>query len=307
MTVLANHKVVIGVPIFNEIRHIRESLESLAAQTYGNFVVLISDNASDDGSSDVCQAFAAHDDRFHYLRQAGNIGAAKNCEFLLESTRSEYFMWFGAHDLLDPTYLDTQVRVLDAHPDVALAYSAHVKIDEVGRRLRVHDGGDFGPIGRTGLQRYLQTVRGVRGDCTAVNALFRRGALSGIRFPRIAGVDNLILTRAHFFGRFARTNDAIYLRREFAHERDAGYMQRITGDATMAEPVVQSLWPLYFVLIRDYWALPVPTHTKLINFPVLLLYLELGYHNFWRVLRRALPAPVLTALKRVVRRGSARG
>lgn len=104
--------IVLGVPAYNEERHIGECLKSIQAQTFANFSVLISDNASSDGTSSICQRFAETDRRFVYFRHPLNIGAVANFRFLLDSTISPFFAWLGGHDILKPQYVETHLGIL---------------------------------------------------------------------------------------------------------------------------------------------------------------------------------------------------
>ncbi|MCT7961886.1 glycosyltransferase family 2 protein [Laspinema sp. D1] len=90
-------KVSIGMPVYNGEPFIREALDSLLAQTFTDFELIISDNASTDGTEAICQEYAAKDKRIRYIRQTENRGAAANFQFVLDEAVGEYFMW-AAHD-----------------------------------------------------------------------------------------------------------------------------------------------------------------------------------------------------------------
>jgi O-antigen biosynthesis protein len=270
-------KIIIGVPVYNEKQFIRATLDSLAAQTYKDFLVLIADNASDDGSSDICREFAANDKRFLYYRQQTNIGASKNFQFIYENTDSPYLMWLGAHDLIAPEYLEQQLKILDNDPGIALAYSRVTWIDELGNITRETNGGEFVHNDESGLVRYLKTVKGPWGECTAFNGIIRRTALPGIKFFAFAGPDQYILTKIQFYGKFYRNQKSIYLRREFKI-RNTNYFERITGKKTaLINTKKNDFNPLAFQQIKDYWILEINLVKKIIKFPSLIIALEKGY------------------------------
>lgn len=89
-------KVSIGLPVFNGVDYVSEAIESILSQTFGDFNLYISDNASSDGTQDICQSFAGRDRRVHYTRQARNVGAAANYNFLFAKGSEAYFKW-AAH------------------------------------------------------------------------------------------------------------------------------------------------------------------------------------------------------------------
>ncbi|MEM4134638.1 MAG: glycosyltransferase, partial [Candidatus Micrarchaeia archaeon] len=75
---LRNPLVSIGMPVYNGERFIRQALDSLLAQDYENFELIISDNASEDKTPEICLEYAARDKRIRYYRNEKNMGAAWN-------------------------------------------------------------------------------------------------------------------------------------------------------------------------------------------------------------------------------------
>jgi len=67
-------RVSIGLPVYNGERFLAGAIESILAQTFGDFELVISDNASTDGTSEICREYQARDSRVHYLRNETNIG-----------------------------------------------------------------------------------------------------------------------------------------------------------------------------------------------------------------------------------------
>src|SRR5690242_8068616 len=87
------HQVTIGMPVWNGERFISQAIESLLAQTYGDFELLISDNASTDATADICHAYASRDRRIRYLRQQRNLGANANYNAVFGQSSGRYFKW----------------------------------------------------------------------------------------------------------------------------------------------------------------------------------------------------------------------
>lgn len=107
-------QVSIGMPVYNGEAFIREALDALLAQTFTDFELIISDNASTDGTEAICREYALRDKRVRYVRQAKNCGAIANFQFVLKEAVSEYFMWAAADDYWAPTFL---TKIVDAHKD----------------------------------------------------------------------------------------------------------------------------------------------------------------------------------------------
>ncbi len=109
-------RVSIGMPVRNGEPYLSAAIESVLAQTYPDFELVISDNASDDDTERICRCYADRESRIRYYRNVDNIGAARNFNRVFELSRGEYFKWFAHDDLLAPTYLQRCVETLDKAP-----------------------------------------------------------------------------------------------------------------------------------------------------------------------------------------------
>ncbi|WNC85999.1 glycosyltransferase family 2 protein [Thermosynechococcus sp. QKsg1] len=112
-------KVSIGMPVYNGAKFIREALDSLLAQTFTDFELIISDNASTDETEAICREYAAKDKRIRYVRQAQNLGAMANFKYVLDEARGEYFMWAAHDDLWESDYLMNATSILK---DISLSF-----------------------------------------------------------------------------------------------------------------------------------------------------------------------------------------
>lgn len=119
-------KVSIGLPVYNGERFIRAAIESLLDQTFTDFELIISDNASTDATEQICQELAAADSRIFYIRQEKNLGMFPNFEFTRDQAHGEYFMWAATDDLKHPDFLKLSVAVLEQSSDVGLVYCGAV-------------------------------------------------------------------------------------------------------------------------------------------------------------------------------------
>jgi glycosyltransferase involved in cell wall biosynthesis len=128
--------VSIGIPVYNGGPFFEACLEAVAAQTFTDFEVVISDNASTDGTPDVARSFVDRDPRFRYVRFERNRGAAANWNRVVELATGRYFRWLAADDLIAPTYLERCVAVLDTEPDVVLVTPQVRLIDLDGKPLQ---------------------------------------------------------------------------------------------------------------------------------------------------------------------------
>jgi len=125
-------RLSIGLPVYNGETYLAESLDALLGQSYEDFELIISDNASTDGTADICRRYRKQDPRIRYVRQPRNIGLAPNHNFVFQQARGELFKWAAADDLYARDLLQHCVAALDEDHDVVLAHSWEAVIDSTG-------------------------------------------------------------------------------------------------------------------------------------------------------------------------------
>lgn len=123
-------RLSIGLPVYNGERYLADALDALLGQTYEDFELIISDNASTDGTEDICTRYAAADPRIRYIRQPHNIGLAGNHNTVFDHARGELFKWASDDDLYARELLRRCVDALDEHPQVVLAHCWTAMIDD---------------------------------------------------------------------------------------------------------------------------------------------------------------------------------
>ena len=115
---LTDLKLSIGLPVYNGEKFIRKCLDSILAQTFSNFEIIISDNASTDDTQTICQEYSKKDKRIRYIRQENNIGLLPNFNFVLDQAKNEFFMWIGVDDYMLSTYVKKNLEILTSNPNV---------------------------------------------------------------------------------------------------------------------------------------------------------------------------------------------
>ena len=98
------------MPVFNGAKYLRDSLDAVLSQTFTDFELIISDNASTDDTESICREYAARDRRVRFIRQQRNIGAFGNFELVLNEARGQYFMWVASDDVIGPDWVAHLVR-----------------------------------------------------------------------------------------------------------------------------------------------------------------------------------------------------
>lgn len=210
-------RVSIGLPVFNGENFLEEALESLLSQTYQDFELIISDNASTDKTREICEAYAVKDRRIQYYRNETNCGAARNYNLVFELATGDYFKWASHDDVCGPTYLERCVEILDVYPSVALCYPKTVMIDEGGKKIRNCED-NLHLQSSTPHDRLRQFVKRVN-LCNPVFGLIRSSSLknTGLIGPYIAS-DYTLLIELCLQGKFWEVPEHLFLRRD--HERN---------------------------------------------------------------------------------------
>ena len=106
-----------------------------SSQSYADFELIISDNASTDSTSEICRGWAERDGRIRYFRNPSNIGAAPNYHHVFQMARADLFKWSAHDDMLDPGFLESCVAALDDDAGAVLAYTAARQVDGDGKPL----------------------------------------------------------------------------------------------------------------------------------------------------------------------------
>jgi glycosyltransferase involved in cell wall biosynthesis len=125
----------IGIPVYNGDKYIRQTIDCLLGQTYENTELIISDNASTDGTEDICRSYTTKDNRVRYFRSPTNIGQTSNFERAFKLASADYFMWAACDDSWSPNYIGTLMDCLLGCPDATLAAGKTVFVNEKGTLL----------------------------------------------------------------------------------------------------------------------------------------------------------------------------
>lgn len=205
-------RVSIGVPVYNGERFIRQSVESLLAQTYGDFELVITDNASKDGTEEVCRELVKKDKRVRYVRNDKNLGGPGNFRRVFALCSGEFHKWSTADDFWEPTVIEKCVAVLDREPDVVLCYPKSNIVDASGGLIELYEDSlhlqEDSP-----RARFIRVVEETR-LCHAHLGVIRRAAMK--RTSLIGGElasDIRFLAELSLYGKFFVLPEYLFFRR----------------------------------------------------------------------------------------------
>jgi glycosyltransferase involved in cell wall biosynthesis len=125
-------KVSIVIPTYNRAELMRQTLDSVLAQTYRDLEVIVTDNASTDDTPDIMRAYCERDKRIRYIRKPVNDGALANFNTGFTAATGDYVGVLDSDDLIAPTKIEKQVALLRATPDADVAHTCFYYMDENG-------------------------------------------------------------------------------------------------------------------------------------------------------------------------------
>ncbi len=205
--------VTIGLPVFNGENYLEEALDSLRAQDYSNLEIIVSDNASTDGTREIVESAVAVDSRIRYDILPDNIGATRNYNRIVPMANGEFFKWSAHDDVCEPTFISRCVEELLSDPDAVLCYPRTILIDGNGDVIDPEFRDDLflndpDPLDR--LARYLPH----QGEQHAIFGVIKTKALRRTRLiGHHWGGDMVTLADLMLQGHFIEVPDRLFLRR----------------------------------------------------------------------------------------------
>jgi len=212
----------IGMPVYNEQQFITDALSDLIHQDYPHFTLLISDNGSTDGTSEIGQGFANQHDNVEYQRLDTNIGAAGNFQRVLEQADGRYFMWASGHDRWDANYLSECVQLLEANPKASLAFGTGDWIDADGTPSP-RQCGWTDTCGMNPIARYFSVIWGNMHPILGVIRLAHLRQAQPLKAT--TGADLILLTELALMGDFVHAIRTHWHRRDY--RGDETYAQKL--------------------------------------------------------------------------------
>lgn len=266
--------VSIGMPVYNGEQYIRRALDSLLAQDYENFKLIISDNASTDATLQICREYAERNNCITVHENSSNIGSHKNFQTVLKLAQGEYFMWAAVDDYWLPQFVSALVDELNRHPEAGVAMCAVDRIRGDGtlspagtvRFLGVDD-----PNKMTFLKMANKLALPLKYNFF-IYGLFRTELLkSAIRLiPEIPSGDRWFLMQIALASRFHYVDRMLHIRT--VHEKP--YYERYPGDEFGRKRLLfDQKWfdfkPIPVVCIMLFRSDIIPPHRKLF-IPIIL-------------------------------------
>ena len=207
-TPLAN----VGLFVYNGECFLEEALDSILNQTFTDFELIISDNASRDRTGEIAAAYAKRDNRIRYYRSEKNRGPGWNARRVYELARGRYFKWAAVDDLLEPQFLGRCIESLESDPDCVVAYAKTKEVDEKGTVIKNYvtprkaDSND--PVTR------FRDIMLADHNCYQIFGVMRMSALRQLPPQGIyVNGDRVLLARMSLLGRFCEVPEDLFISR----------------------------------------------------------------------------------------------
>lgn len=206
--------VSIGLCVRNGHDYLRGALDSLLAQTYKNFELVISDNASTDGTQAICEEYAKKDSRIRYVRQKENIGSYGNYDFVRKQARGDYFMWAACDDFWDPRFIGMSVAKFREVPGATMVFPNFYAFDDAGNVMKLVQERYF-PYPHDLYERVKAYIRyrAQYGKITAIYGLWKKGDPADQISLGESGGDMIYMLRTLLAGYFAPVEEALFFKR----------------------------------------------------------------------------------------------
>lgn len=262
-----NPRVSIGLPVYNGAKYLKQTLESLMAQTYTDYELIISDNGSNDETEQICRVFAAQYPKIRYYRYVENRGAAWNYNNTFDLARGEYFKWAAADDLCAPTFLERCVALLDAHPEVVVSFTEVIDVDGQDEVIGTKKSTvDFANPSASARFRSLSRVRPDQ-KCEEVFGIMRTEILA--QTPLIQSYsdsDRTLLAELSLYGPFAEVPEPLFIHRIHSDNSVQVGRQARTAwfDTAAAGKLVFPNWRQFGELLRSIWRGPISMADRLV-------------------------------------------
>lgn len=208
-------RLSLGMPVYNGEKWLGAAVASLLGQSVEQLEVIISDNASTDGTRAVAEGMAAADRRIRYVRNPTNIGVLANYDRVFALSRAPYFKWASCSDLCLDGFFEKCLEVLERRPDVVLAYPRAIVIlaPPDGEEFAQEYDDDLNLTQERPSERFREYLNRERIN-NVMNGVIRSSALRETALNRpLPGSDISMVAELALRGKFVEIPDRLFVRR----------------------------------------------------------------------------------------------
>ena len=251
-------KVSVIVPIYNVEQYIQKCLDSLVNQTYPNYEILLIDDGSKDGSSEIAQIYANRYDNVSYYRKInGGLSDARN--YGIERARGDFLMFIDSDDFVDSRLIEKMIE-MQSRTNADMVACDMMYAYEDGRNI-IASAGEFD------LDSAKDNINLLNINNSACNKLFHRDLFKDIRFPLGKLYEDLFIVPI-----------LIYRSKLIAHVKEALYFY-LQREGSIVHKNNQRMFHIYEAIHHVYTVLLKETDTlSELKHVIERMYIEHGLH-----------------------------
>ena len=205
-------KISIGMATYNAEETIGASIESLLGQTFADFELIVSDNASTDLTREVVENLAQQDRSIRYVRQPENAGANPNYTYVAQIARGAFFKWATSSDWCAPTFLERCLDELLTHDDTVLV-TPRTRLFQTSLSMAQDYALDIDLLDDAPSARLARLISTLALN-NAMNGLIRMSALRGTRLMEpYFSADIVLVGHLALLGKFRLLDERLFYRR----------------------------------------------------------------------------------------------
>jgi len=212
VSVIASPLLTVGMPTYNAAATVRSAIDSLLAQRFGDFELVISDNASTDDTWSIIQEYMQRDARVQGTRQPRNIGANANYSAVFDRARGRYFKWASSNDWCAPDFLAQCVEALERDPGVVLV-APRTRLFQSDLAQATNYSGDIACMQASAADRFIHAATKLALN-NVMNGVVRFDALRKTRLiEHYPGADTVLVGHLALLGKISLLDERLFYRR----------------------------------------------------------------------------------------------
>jgi glycosyltransferase involved in cell wall biosynthesis len=208
-------RISVTIPVYNEINYIQKTLESVIGDADE---IIIGDNASTDGTSDICQSFAERYPEIKYTRHKENLGAIENSRFCNSQITGKYIRKMGAHDMISIGSNNSMADILDNNSDAVMVYPKYVialNYDYSFKYFYIFNEYENNLISNSSYYRSKSIIHNFKKNTSIYFSLYKNDILKKLLTTRIfqsLSTDHLVVSTSSVNGKLLSDDKSIFFR-----------------------------------------------------------------------------------------------
>lgn len=260
--------VSIGMTVHNDEKRLPNAIETILNQSFKDFELIISDNASTDNTENICHHYQNKDSRVNYFRQSRDMGGPNNFVFVYKQAIGEFFMWAPSHYSRSLNFIEECLKVLKSDLNCNFVSTPNCWIEDENKKEKYINFSLEGSVYKR-ISKFLDLMMNAH---ACFYGLFRRSNMQGVEdlSEGHIAVDTLFMMKNLLKSEFKRTKSGLL----------------IVGRGQSSRPEYITTWQTKFI----HYILPLYDFTKnalitimksrdILFYAKIILFLKLIFKN----------------------------